>query len=130
MRTQLLILACALLPLISEAAAKADLPQTGVASWYGNEFKGHKTASGGRYDPEQLTAAHRKLPFGTLVKVTNLRNNRSVIVKITNRGPYTRHRIIDLSRGAARKLDMIHSGVTRVLIEAFTPSDSRQNPPG
>jgi rare lipoprotein A len=130
MRTQFLILACALLPLATEAAAKVDLPQTGLASWYGNEFKGRKTASGERYDPEQLTAAHRKLPFGTMVKVTNLRNDRSVIVRITNRGPYSKNRIIDVSRAAARELDMIHRGVVRVRIEAVKPSDSGSHPPG
>ena len=91
--------------------------QTGTASWYGNAFKGHKTASGERYDPEDLTAAHRSLPFGTMVRVTNLRNARNVVVRITNRGPYVKGRIIDLSHAAASRLDMIHSGITHVRIE-------------
>jgi len=104
--------------------------QTGMASWYGSEFKGHKTASGERYDPESLTGAHRKLPFNTLVCVTNLRNNRSVIVRINNRGPYIKSRIIDVSRAAARKLDMMHSGVARVRIEKFTPDKGAQKAGG
>jgi rare lipoprotein A len=95
----------------------APLIQTGLASWYGKEFKGGKTASGERYDPEQMTAAHRTLPFGTIVRVINLRNNKNVTVRITNRGPFVRGRIVDVSRAAARKLDMMKSGVSRVRIE-------------
>ncbi|MGA7393791.1 MAG: septal ring lytic transglycosylase RlpA family protein [Terrimicrobiaceae bacterium] len=96
---------------------KTPLIQTGLASWYGKEFKGGKTASGERYDPEEMTAAHRTLPFGTIVRVINLRNNKSVTVRITNRGPFVRGRIVDVSRAAAHKLDMMKSGVTRVRIE-------------
>ena len=130
MGTWVLIFECLLLPLISCAMSK-NTPQkdehgklehlvlTGMASWYGNEFKGHKTSSGERYDPQGLTAAHRSLPFGTLVRVTVLRNQKSVIVRITNRGPFIKHRIIDVSRAAAIKLDMIHSGVARVRIEVL-----------
>lgn len=95
--------------------------QTGMASWYGKGFKGGKTASGERFDPEELTAAHRTLPFGTIVRVTNLRNNRSIAVRITNRGPFVRGRIIDLSPAAARKLRITKSGIARVRIEAGHP---------
>jgi rare lipoprotein A len=95
----------------------APLIQTGLASWYGKDFKGGKTASGERYDPEQMTAAHRTLPFGTIVRVINLRNSKNVTVRITNRGPVVRDRIVDVSRAAARKLDMMKSGVSRVRIE-------------
>jgi len=101
--------------------------QTGVASWYGKDFKGGKTASGERFDPDELTAAHRTLPFGTMVRVTNLRNNRSVAVQITNRGPFITSRIIDLSPAAARELRIVHSGVVRVRIEAKQP---KQEPDG
>jgi rare lipoprotein A len=97
---------------------RAHFVQTGRASWYGEGLKGRKTASGERFDPEDLTAAHRTLPFGTVVRVTNLRNSRSVSVRITNRGPFVRGRIIDLSPAAARELGMVTSGVARVRIEA------------
>ncbi len=96
--------------------------QTGTASWYGRGFAGRKTASGEKFDPEELTAAHRSLPFGTIVHVTNLRNNRTVAVRITNRGPFIRGRIIDLSPAAARKLRIINSGTVRVRIEARPPT--------
>ncbi|MGB9276886.1 MAG: septal ring lytic transglycosylase RlpA family protein [Terrimicrobiaceae bacterium] len=75
---------------------KTPLIQTGLASWYGKEFKGGKTASGERYDPEEMTAAHRTLPFGTIVRVINLRNNKSVTVRITNRGPFVRVRSLTM----------------------------------
>jgi rare lipoprotein A len=97
--------------------------QTGVASWYGKGLKGGKTASGERFDPEELTAAHRTLPFGTTVRVINLRNGRSISVRITNRGPFIRGRIIDLSPAAARKLGITKSGVARVRIEAKHPGE-------
>jgi rare lipoprotein A len=77
----------------------------GVASWYGNE-SGNRTASGERFNPKALTAAHKHLPFGTRVKVTNLKNNKSVIVKINDRGPFVRGRIIDLSKYAAKAIGM------------------------
>jgi rare lipoprotein A len=76
-------------------------------------------ASGERYDPEDMTAAHRTLPFGTLVRIINLRNNKAVTVRITNRGPFIRSRIIDVSRGAARRLDMMKRGVAKVRIEVI-----------
>ena len=96
--------------------------QAGVASWYGEEFRGKKTANGEIYDPDKLTAAHRSLPFGTLVKVTDLSNNRQVIVRINDRGPYKRGRIIDLSLGAARRLGMVKKGLARVKIKII-PKD-------
>jgi rare lipoprotein A len=95
--------------------------QTGMASWYGRGLKGGKTASGERFDPEELTAAHRTLPFGATVRVTNLRNKRSVVVRITNRGPFIRGRIIDVSPAAARELRMVKSGVARVRLEVSKP---------
>jgi rare lipoprotein A len=91
-------------------------PQTGMASWYG----GKRTASGERYHAGDLTAAHRQLPFGTFVRVTNLRNNRSAIVRINDRGPYAKGRIIDLSKRAAFDLAMIDSGTARVRLEVLS----------
>ncbi|NEO25188.1 septal ring lytic transglycosylase RlpA family protein [Moorena sp. SIO4A5] len=89
----------------------------GIASWYGSGFHGRRTASGERFNQYALTAAHRTLRFGTRVKVTNLRNGRSVIVRINDRGPYARGRIIDLSRGAARIIGLVRSGTGPVHIE-------------
>lgn len=93
-----------------EAAAGS---QCGVASWY---QMGHTTANGERYNPDGMTAAHRTLPFGTMVTVKNLRNGRSVRVRINDRGPFIKGRIIDVSRGAARKLGLMSSGTARVAV--------------
>lgn len=86
----------------------------GQASWYGNEYQGRPTASGEPFDQNALTAAHRKYPFGTIVKVTNRRNGQSVTVRINDRGPTKKKRIIDVSRAAARELGMIEAGVVPV----------------
>lgn len=94
--------------------------QHGEASWYGPRFHGRKTASGVRFDQNKLTAAHRFLPLGTEVTVTNLENGQSVQVEINDRGPYIGGRIIDLSKAAARQLGMIHDGVVPVRVEATT----------
>lgn len=94
-----------------------QLPQEGQASFYAKRFHGRTTASGDPYDSTAMTAAHRTLPFGTRVKVTNLRNDKSVIVTINDRGPHHRRRIIDVSKAAARELDFVDRGVTRVRIE-------------
>ncbi len=91
--------------------------ERGIASWYGGKFHGRRTANGEIYNMYDLTAAHRWLPFGTLVKVTNLRNHRSVIVRINDRGPFVKNRIIDLSYAAAKALDMIKTGTAPVEIE-------------
>lgn len=94
-----------------------DYQATGTASWYGPGFHGHRTASGDRFDKHALTAAHKTLPLNSYVKVTNLANDESIIVKINDRGPHARGRIIDLSQGAARALG-IH-GTSRVSITAL-----------
>jgi rare lipoprotein A len=94
----------------------------GLASWYGPGFHGRRTASGKRFDMAALTAAHRSLPFGSRVRVTNLTNGRSVIVRINDRGPYVKPRIIDLSRAAARELDFLEDGITRVRIDLLAGS--------
>jgi rare lipoprotein A len=99
--------------------------QEGLASWYGKRFHKKKTASGERYDMHELTAAHRTLPLATVVRVTNLSNNRTVVVRINDRGPFRRGRVIDLSASAAEELDMRGDGVVPVRIEVF---DADQRP--
>lgn len=91
--------------------------QEGVASWYGPELHGNRTANGERFDMNALTAAHRSLPFGTLVKVTNIRNGKSVAVRINDRGPFVKGRVIDLSRLAANHIGMVRSGIAPVRLE-------------
>ena len=90
---------------------------TGKASFYGKKFDGRKTANGEIFSNKELTAAHPNLPFGTFVKVTNLKNNKSVVVRINDRGPYVKGRIIDLSKAAADSLDFIHSGWAKVRVD-------------
>ncbi|WP_242689307.1 septal ring lytic transglycosylase RlpA family protein [Pedobacter sp. SYSU D00535] len=91
--------------------------QTGKASYYAKKFNGRKTASGKKYRSYKRTAAHRSIPFGTKVRVTNLKNGKSVKIKINDRGPFVAGRIIDLSRKAARKIGMLDEGVGNVKIE-------------
>ena len=97
----------------------------GMASWYGKRWQGRRTASGARYDRHQLTAAHRTAPFGTQALVTNLANGRVVRVRITDRGPHTRQRILDLSYAAARQLAMLQTGTARVQVEWLTAAPPR-----
>ncbi|MDC7224417.1 MAG: septal ring lytic transglycosylase RlpA family protein [Spirochaetales bacterium] len=94
----------------------------GTASWYGPNFQGKKTANGEIFDTEELTAAHKTLPFDTLVRVTNLSNGKSVTVRINDRGPYVDDRLIDLSRKGAETLGMIDSGTAPVLLETLDPA--------
>jgi rare lipoprotein A len=89
----------------------------GMASFYGKEFHGRKTASGETYDMWNFTCAHRTLPFGTQLRVTNLKNKISVVVRVNDRGPFTKGRIIDLSFAAAKKLNMLKDGVVKVKVE-------------
>jgi len=108
-----------------ETPARADIasvdeypePTMGRASFYGPGFAGRKTASGAIFRPEELTAAHRSLPLGTRVRVTNLSNGQSVLVTINDRGPYIRGRHIDLSVAAARAIGMLNRGVAQVVID-------------
>ena len=124
------VLACAMLSSVivmgpSESTAE-ELKDTvvrslsGVASWYGGRFHGRKTANGERYDMHKLTAAHKTLPFGTKVRVTNSRTGQSVVVRINDRGPFVGSRVIDLSRGAASAVGMIEAGVARVKLEILS----------
>jgi rare lipoprotein A len=96
------------------------LAECGVASWYGPE-SGHRTANGERFPTAELTAAHRTLPFGTRLRVTDVATGRSITVRINDRGPFVRGRIIDLSREAARRLGMIGRGTARVCIDGGRP---------
>ena len=104
--------ACATLP---RSSGKAE--EVGIASWYGGEFQGRPTASGEIFETNDMTAAHRTLPFGTHVMVTNLQNDRSVVVRINDRGPFVQGRIIDLSYAAARVLGIVGPGKARVRLE-------------
>lgn len=101
--------------------ASRGFTQTGKASWYGNKFHGHLTSNGEVYDMYAMSAAHTRLPLPTYVKVTNLDNNRQVIVRINDRGPFVGSRIIDLSYAAAYRLDMIKTGTANVRVEAIDP---------
>ena len=125
-----------LLPLLLTASAAAQevqiveesiaeiVPETeidgGVASYYGNELAGNRTASGERFDPGQLTAAHRTLPFGSMVRVTNMATGDSVVVRINDRGPFAHGRVIDVSHAAAREIGMHRSGTARVKLALLT----------
>jgi len=107
-------LVCAWGAAAEKSEGKKKIYQEGVACWYGKDFHGKKTANGERYDMYKLTAAHRTLPFGTIVEVTNLSNDKKVNVRINDRGPYTKGRIIDLSYAAAKEIGMVRSGIARV----------------
>ena len=102
---------------IKEELAKYSYFQTGTASFYGGKWNGRKTANGEIFDTYKLTAAHKTLPFGTRVRVTNLSNGKSVVVRINNRGPYSKGRIIDLSQAAFSKIENMSKGVTKVKLE-------------
>lgn len=116
-------------PMQDVAAAVADLQDPavaaeifqpfgeGVASYYGNELAGHRTASGERFNPSALTAAHRSLPLGSKIRVTNKSNGRSVVVRVNDRGPWTGGRVLDISYAAAQQIAMIRSGKAMVSIE-------------
>ena len=91
----------------------------GVASYYADDFHGKLTSNGEIFDMDALTAAHRTFPFGTMLRVTNLTNNKTVVVRVNDRGPFVESRIIDLSRAAARELDLIKTGTARVKLEVL-----------
>jgi rare lipoprotein A len=118
-------------PEIEEAPPIAEIPapsqptmmETGLASWYGTKFHGKRTASGEVFNQEKFTAAHRTLPWGSRVKVTNLDNGKSVAVRINDRGPYGKGRIIDVSRAAARALGMVGRGITTVQVEWLSDAE-------
>ncbi|MGA2077255.1 MAG: septal ring lytic transglycosylase RlpA family protein [Terriglobia bacterium] len=94
--------------------------ETGFASWYGEELQGNMTASGEVYDLNGLTAAHHTLPFGTTIRVTNLRNHRSILLRVNDRGPRLGKRLLDVSWSAAKHLGFVHTGTTRVRVEVVS----------
>ncbi|MEM7008296.1 MAG: septal ring lytic transglycosylase RlpA family protein [Thermodesulfobacteriota bacterium] len=117
------LLLCALSPI--QSFSSEAYPQYGNASWYGGKFHGRKTASGERFNKYEFTAAHRKLPFGTIVRVTNLRNGKDVYVRINDRGPFIKGRILDLSLASAEALHFNRRGVIRVRIDIISlPGDA------
>src|SRR5579871_53994 len=102
---------------------QTDYDETGIASWYGPTFYGHTTANGERYDPNGLTAAHRTLPLPVNVRVTNLDNGKSLVVRVNDRGPFTKGRIIDLSERAASLLGYKANGTARVRVTFVSRAD-------
>ena len=103
----------------SPVSAKSTFSSSGVASYYGPGFHGRRTANGERFDMHAMTAAHRTLPFGTLVKVTNLSNGKTTVVRVNDRGPYVGNRVIDLSVAAAKEIGSTGSGTARVNLEVL-----------
>lgn len=100
----------------SGSSVSSGHSESGMASYYGNEFHGRKTANGERFDQGKLTAAHRTMPFGTRVKVTNTQNGKSVVVRINDRGPFAKGRIIDLSSSAFKSISHLGAGVVPVRV--------------
>ena len=98
--------------------------QVGLASWYGKYFQGRKTANGESYDMNGLTCAHRSLPLGSWIRVTNLRNRKSVFVRVNDRGPMPEDRIVDLSYGAAKVVGLTSRGIAKVKLEPLRPEDT------
>jgi len=119
-------------PATRETSPRATFPasppptivEAGLASWYGKKHQGKRTASGEVFDQKKFTAAHRSLPWGSIVKLTNLANGKSVEVRINDRGPFEKGRIIDVSRAAASVLGMVESGVAQVQLELLSPVES------
>ncbi len=107
---------------VMQAGYLFSFSQEGVASWYGGKFHGRKTANGEIYDMNEVTAAHKSLPFGTIVNVQNLDNGKTVKVRINDRGPFIKDRIIDLSKKAAEAIGMMHSGTANVRITVDDPN--------
>jgi rare lipoprotein A len=113
-------------PPAPESRGNVSSPMIGTASYYAHKYHGRTTASGEVFDMHKMTAAHRTLPFGIQVRVTNLTNHRSIVVRINDRGPFVRGRIIDLSLAAAKKLDFVTAGLTQVRIEIVGTKISRR----
>lgn len=108
---------------------KIGSTETGTASWYGNPYHGRRAANGEIYDMEKLTAAHRTMPFGTWVRVENLSNRRTVEVRIQDRGPFVRGRIIDLSKAGARQIEMLGPGTAKVRLTVIAPPSHPEKEP-
>ncbi|GHE80096.1 septal ring lytic transglycosylase RlpA family protein [Thalassotalea profundi] len=110
----------------SVLGSATNFVEKGIASWYGNKFHGHLTSNGEIYNMYAMSAAHKNLPLPSYVQVTNLSNNKSVIVRVNDRGPFHENRVIDLSYSAAYKLDMLNTGTANVLIEALPKAQSKE----
>lgn len=123
-----ILMPLALLGLAFPLQAQDD-GEFGIASFYHDSFQGKETAYGVKYDKGKLTAAHRLHPFGTMLRVTRLDNNRSVEVKVTDKGPYKRGRVIDLSKAAAQRLNLIEDGLTEVKVEVISRGSTRSDAP-
>ena len=108
------------LKMLKASASVAASSQFGVASWYGAEFQGLPTASGEPFNMEGMTCAHRQLPLGTQIRVTNLLNDRSLVLQVNDRGPVPRDRVLDVSMGAAKRLGFMRAGLTPVRIQVLT----------
>ncbi|MBR2252750.1 MAG: septal ring lytic transglycosylase RlpA family protein [Neisseriaceae bacterium] len=121
-------LGLSLSPNYANAKNNSPMVQEGTASWYGGKFHGRKTASGERFNTYALTAAHRTLPMNTRLRVTNLSNGKSVIVRVNDRGPYVGKRVIDLSYSAANELGFVKRGVTKVRLERLHTKKVETNP--
>ena len=102
---------------VAPSPSRSSAVIRGTASYYGSKFAGRKTASGAVFDPRKMTAAHRSLPFGTILKVTNLANNKTVVVEVNDRGPYAKGRVLDLSKEAAKRLGFLKKGTAKVAAE-------------
>jgi rare lipoprotein A len=130
MKPRFRVICCLFLCAFLTTAGQKPFTQTGIASYYANDFHGKKTSNGEIYNMWALTAAHRTIPFHSLVKVTNLANKRSVVVRINDAGPFKDDRIIDLSRAAANRIGMTKTGTTKVRLEVVgvTPSSDGTDP--
>jgi rare lipoprotein A len=109
----------------AEAGLAVGQTQTGKASYYHDRFHGRKTASGAKYNKNALSAAHKSLPLGAKVKVTDTRSGKSVVVRINDRGPFVKGRVIDLSRAAARKIGLVKKGVSKVKVKVLSMPKGR-----
>jgi rare lipoprotein A len=106
-------------PAVTVPPPRPPFSQTGMASWYGPGFAGKLTANGERFDPDALTCAHPKLPFDTKLEVTNLENGKRVVVRVNDRGPFAKDRVIDLSKEAAKRLGFLDKGTARVRLDSI-----------
>lgn len=118
------VLSIAITLLMASLSSMAQITEIGLASFYADKFDGRVTASGAIFDQGKMTAAHRTFPFGTTVKVTNLKNKKSITVVINDRGPFVKDRVIDLSKAGAKKLDFISAGVAQVKVEVLSLGES------
>lgn len=114
--------------LISFSLTARATTQTGKASYYADKFQGRKTTSGEPYDKRKFTAAHKTLPFNTIVKITSKKNSKSVIVRVNDRGPHVKGRIVDLSRIAADRIDLVKHGIASVTLTVIGKGKSFENP--